>query len=312
MEVTLEDALARLAVLEQQNQQLTHQLQAAAAAAAQPAPAPAPAAPVVKPPKPDNYKGGKGVITWLAKLEQYFEAVNLANDAARITYAALLLEGPASTWWTNLREAARANAALAPLPATWADFRTALCDRFQPVTEARLARQQLRKLVQTRGLQSYINEFQDLALKVPGMDEETKMDSFCFGLRPDCRQYVRQQDPCTLKDAIRFALRYQATMVEDRAAERALGSHWRKQERQTDRRDAPTPMELGSAVVDTQQKRQSDRADRRVFRCYACGQPGHRQSECPNRRAQRPPRSNDNRPQLRHMREASDDSEEEN
>lgn len=301
MEVTLEQALARLAVLEQRNQELVQQLQAA-----QPAAAP------VKPPKPDNYKGGKGVHTWLAKLEQYFEAVNLFTDAARITYAALLLEGPASTWWTNLREAARANAALAPLPATWADFRTALCDRFQPVTEARLARQQLRKLVQTRGLQSYINEFQDLALKVPGMDEETKMDSFCFGLRPDCRQYVRQQDPHTLKDAIRSALRYQATMVEDRAAERALGSHWRKQERQTDRRDAPTPMELGSAVADAQQRRRSDRqdrADRRVYKCYACGQPGHRSFECPNRRTQR---RQDNHAQLRHMKEASDDSEEEN
>lgn len=314
MEATLEQALARLAVLEQENQQLTHRLQAAAAQPAQVALA---AAPSIKPPKPHNYKGGKGVTTWLDKVEQYFEAVNVSTDAARIAYAALLLEGPASTWWTNIRAGARTNAGV--VPTTWADFRTALCDRFQPVTEARLARQQLRKLAQTRGLQTYINEFQDLALKVPEMDEGTKMDSFCFGLRPDCRQYVRQQDPHTLKDAIRFALRFQATMVEDRAAERALGRHWNRQAHfgNQERRDGPTPMELGSAVANDgkrpyRQERSGDRQTRRVFKCYACGQPGHRQFECPNRKAQKPLRSSANRAQVRHMEEALTDSEEEN
>jgi len=320
MEATLEQALARLAVLEQENHQLQLELQAAAAAAAQPAPAPAPvASPTVKPPKPHNYKGGKGVATWLDKVEQYFEAVNLIADAARISFAALLLEGPASTWWSNLRAGARNNAGIV-LPTTWADFRTALCDRFQPVTEADLARQHMRKLAQTRGLQAYINDFQDLALKVPEMDERTKMDNFCFGLRPDCRQYVRQQRPHTLKDAITFALCFQATLVEDRAAERALGRHWNRQAHygNQERRDSPTPMELGSAVANNDQRprreeRSGDRQTRRVFKCYACGQPGHRQFECPNRKAQnRRLRSSTNRAQVRCMEETPTDSEEEN
>ena len=303
----LQQALERLALVEAQNQQLQQQLQAAQVQAAHQQAAPVishlPGA-TIKPPKPNAYKGGKGVILWLAKLEQYFDVMNAASDVVRIQYAGLLLEGPAATWWTNVRETARLG--LQAAPTTWAEFRTMLCNRFQPVTEEKLARQHLRKLAQNRTLQDYIDTFQDLVLKIPSMDEETKLDSFCFGLKPDCRLYVRQQDPHTLVDAIKCALRFQATIVEDRAAERAMGRKWQRnlawgQERHGS--GGPHPMELGNATVDMRNKqqvagqRQSFKQDNMVFKCYDCGQPGHKAFECPRRNKQhrnhqsRPPRS---------------------
>jgi Ty3 transposon capsid-like protein len=267
--------LQRLAALEASQQQLYAQANAARQNSATTYLA-------VKPPKPGPYDGGKGVILWLSKLEQFFEVTNLQTEAQKIQYAGLLLNGSAGTWWTALREAAQLGTM--QFPATWSAFRTALCDRFQPVSEKRLARQLMRRLTQDKmSISAYINTFQDLAMKLPDMDEETKMDSFCFGLRQNYRSFVRQQDPHTLADAVKDALRFHATMLEDAAADKVLGNRWRRTFSPRGASDAATPMELGAAK--TEPARQQGRPVRNSMKCFACKRAGHLVKDCKDQTA---------------------------
>lgn len=223
----------------------------------------------VKPPKPECYGGGKGVIVWLTRMEQYFEAAGVP-PASQVQFAALLLTGAACTWWANARQMARMG--LIALPAEWQQFRAALCERFQPVTQEDAARQRLRSLVQTKSLQGYINTFQDYALQIPTMDDRTKMDNFIFGLRPDCRTYVRHQRPASLADAIRWALQHHASAEEERLASRRwrAGGH-NSRDRGHDEDDA-APMEVGNVRGEDNNK---------VRTCWHCNQPGHVRARCP-------------------------------
>lgn len=257
--------------LQAQLQTANQQLQTAAAMLAQYQAAPGLPG-HVKPPKPEEYSGGKGVTIWLTRMEQYFEAASVP-PVAQVQYAGLLLTGAACTWWANARELARTG--LVQLPATWEAFRAALCERFQPVTQEDAARQKMRSLVQTKSLQGYINTFQDFALQIPSMDDRTKMDNFIFGLKPECRTYVRHQRPATLADAVRWSLQHQASAEEERLAARRY-----RPGGQRHRDDDAAPMEVGYARGE-----QGDGGNK-VRACWHCGQPGHVRARCPKLRKQ--------------------------
>jgi len=84
----------------------------------------------------------------------------------------------------------------------------ALRARFQPVTAARTAREQLDKLTQgSRGVNEYIAEFQRLRTQLPGMAEDDALHAFERGLRRELAVELRKQGITKRQEAIARAAR---------------------------------------------------------------------------------------------------------
>jgi hypothetical protein len=204
----------------------------AAAAAPAPAPAAAHAEPqsrfARKEPRAQDlreYDGAAG-----AKLDAWLDELALAgmlyelNARETVLFAASRLRGAALQWWLALGAGERAAIADA------ATLTAALRARFQPVTAARTAREQLDRLAQgSRGVNDYIADFQRLRTALPGMAEEDALYAFERGLRRELAVELRKQGVATLQEAIALVARVggllQATAAGGPHSERRSSVH---------------------------------------------------------------------------------------
>ena len=67
-----------------------------------------------------------------------------------------------------------------PVFRIWAQFRDAMVQRFEPVTEVEEARKQLRALRQTGRVPGYVQKFQELQYRLPGMTDEEVLPCLPF------------------------------------------------------------------------------------------------------------------------------------
>ena len=143
-----------------------------------------------------------------AKLDDWLQELALATDLYELNprealkFAASRLRAAALQWWLAL--SAPAKAAM-----TGADaLGQALRARFQPVTSARVAREQLLALQQgSRHVNDYIADFQRLHTQLPGMAEDDALHLFERGLRRDLAEKLRVQGVRDLQEAVAMAAR---------------------------------------------------------------------------------------------------------
>lgn len=206
-----------------------------------------------KPPKPDVFKGRKGVVTWFYTVEKYFDALHLYGDDARLEYVVTLLHGPAANWWHMLEEHSTRGGH--PLPTTWTDFKDAITTQFQPLAEERAARLKLERMSQTGTVHDYVDAFSNMVLLIPSMDEGTRLQFFEHGLKLGVKKWVRQQRPSTLLEAMSYAEEYDASDFQDRALDRALHRRFQTFPKIPSHCDGPTPMELNHATTNERKPR---------------------------------------------------------
>lgn len=150
-----------------------------------------------------EYDGAAG-----AKLDEWLQELSLATYLYRLntleasSFGVSRLRGAALQWW--LAMSVPQQEALTDPSALGAALRA----RFQPVTAARLAREQLDRLQQgSRPVNDYIADFQRLHTQLPSMAEEDALYAFERGLRRELAERLRVQGVNNLPEAIALAAR---------------------------------------------------------------------------------------------------------
>jgi hypothetical protein len=137
-----------------------------------------------------EYNGASGdkLDAWLAELRRCARYYSLSGGEA-VEFAAARLRDAADLWWTTLDS--KAQAAISSVDT----LATALRGRFQPVTTARKAREQLHSLRQgSRHIDEYIAEFAKLHAQVPDMAEPDARAQFVRGLQQDLANKLEELD----------------------------------------------------------------------------------------------------------------------
>lgn len=227
----------------------------------------------IKPPMPAKFLGVRDptvVENWIGDVDQYFEFTNLPEEK-RLGFALLLLDDKAKVWWRRYSDM--------DAPTGWEGLKQAIKDYFIPSGAQDLARGKLANLKQTRSVQHYIEEFQELRMICGDVSEPEAKDRFKRGLHLEIQEHVAIHRPDTVARAMELALNYE----DARSSVRTPKQAWK----QTSYR-GPEPMELDVAAVQSGQgssKRPKGKKKANQTKgprqCWACGEEDHLVMECP-------------------------------
>ena len=155
---------------------------------------------------PPRYNGARkpGARVWLQQMERYMRLMHY-DPMNRLDIVAMRIEGAASSWVNATLQAIQLG--WRPYFADWEDFCAAMIAAFEPITETEEARKQLRALKQTGRVAGYIQRFQELQCRLPGMNEEEAFSTFLAGLNPHLQEHVGAHVQGDLEAAKAMALR---------------------------------------------------------------------------------------------------------
>jgi hypothetical protein len=170
-------------------------------------------------PAPPAYDGSAAQLDgWLNELQRQFRYYEYASDAQKLHLATAFLSGAAHDWHTHL----------AAQPTSWAAFVAGLRQRFQPVTSAQTARNELDALRQGNSpVNDFIAAFRRLLVLVPDMSEADRLHRFLHGLRPGIAAHLRVHGINRMDAAIEMAARIGALGEQTQSAPSsgATGAH---------------------------------------------------------------------------------------
>ncbi|KAE8663644.1 hypothetical protein F3Y22_tig00112925pilonHSYRG00094 [Hibiscus syriacus] len=237
--------------------------------------------PRVECPNPQGFNGtrdAKEVENYLWRVEQYFEGIDLNDEAAKVKTAALYLSDTAMLWWRRKHTDIERGACRLD---TWDEFKKELKKYFYPENVVYEARKKLRELKQRGIIRDYVKEFTTLMLQIPNMSEDDLLFYFIDGLQGWAKQEIHRRDIRMVDEAIAIAeslIDFQpyshtnATKNKDKYPAKCGGErrennqgnrdrdHRRPQAKEGDRDRRPHPMsnypKLGSlsAIVDRQDR----------------------------------------------------------
>ncbi|KAI4334653.1 hypothetical protein L6164_013371 [Bauhinia variegata] len=124
----------------------------------------------LKVPKPAIYNGTRNatiVKNFLFGLEQYFEAMGVVDDLARISNALTFFRDAAQLWWQ--RKHAERERGICVIN-TWEQFKAELRKHFVPHNANTKARGKLRRFRQSGSISDYIKEFTTIMLEIEDKD----------------------------------------------------------------------------------------------------------------------------------------------
>ena len=153
-----------------------------------------------------SFKGevGFNVDNWLRHLKRHFEYFagtgSFPDDASRIAYAVMYLDGSAMDWWES--EPSKEGIT------TWEIFVERLHTRYRPMQAAVVARTRLMSLKQTKTVSAYAHLFQRELTPISDMSVADQIFFFRNGLKKEISQRVLEKDPKTLHEAMEMAVMF--------------------------------------------------------------------------------------------------------
>ncbi|KAJ7947141.1 Retrotransposon protein, putative, Ty3-gypsy subclass [Quillaja saponaria] len=137
-------------------------------------------------------RDAKELENFLFDMEQYFRAVRMDSEEAKVTTATMYLAGDAKLWWRTKYVDIQDGRCVID---TWEDLRRELKAQFFPENVEYIARRNLRELKQTGTIREYVKRFAGLMLDIRDMSEKDKMFYFLEGLKPWARAELQRQRP---------------------------------------------------------------------------------------------------------------------
>lgn len=160
--------------------------------------------------EPAFYDGTRDALLidgWIRSVERY-TSFNSWTPERSCLFATTLLRDRADAWFRTIELTDEA-------PTTWLEFKRLLIEFFRPDNSIRIARDKMAVLTQTNDVVTYINQFMDIKLAIPGMTDEEGCDKFIRGLSSkQMRSHIRQYEANTLKEAIHAALAFDSAQQE--------------------------------------------------------------------------------------------------
>ena len=149
----------------------------------------------LKPPKPEYFEG-KNVDTFLFGLEKIFAFHNISNEN-KVQLAVTYFRGSALRWYRYI-ESQISNAVVIN---DWKLFTGMLKKHFESANTETAIRNKLNSLQQLGTVSKYNDLFNSLIIELLEIDEKTKLDMYCRGLKSNIQLQVMLKAPKSLEDA---------------------------------------------------------------------------------------------------------------
>ena len=142
-------------------------------------------------PKLKSFGGSRNareVDNFLWGLDQYFGAVGITEDDAKIRTATLYLTDTAMLWWRRRRGDVEKGTCTIT---TFDDFTKELQRQFYLENAEDEARARLRRLKHSESIREYIKDFTNLVLEIPDLPDKDALFNFMDGLLPWAKTELR-------------------------------------------------------------------------------------------------------------------------
>ena len=234
---------------------------------------------------PPRYSGKRqpGARVWLTQMERYMRLMRYA-PTDWLDVVAMRVEGAASSWVNAaLQDVATGRR---PVFRTWAQFKDAMVQRFEPVTEGEEVQKQLRELRQTGRVAGYVQKFQELKYRLPGITDEEAFHAFLSGLQPHLQEHVGAHVQGDLEAAIVMAQRLEVYRGGDGAKTNGQGPKEKQNQKkgvmaQVEESSSGGTVQVVQVVKRPQQKKgkggsgnggkKTKRGGRKRVQCHNCG-----------------------------------------
>lgn len=156
-------------------------------------------------PKPKSFGGSRNaceVDNFLLGLDQYFGAVGITEDDAKIRTVTLYLTDTDMLWWRRRRGDVKKGECTI---ITFDDFTKELKRQFYPENAEDEARARLRRLKHSGSIHDYIKDFANLVLEIPDLPDKDALFNFMDGLQPWAKTELRRRGVQDLATAIAVA-----------------------------------------------------------------------------------------------------------
>ena len=249
----------------------------------------------VKPKDPPMFRGrvDDDVVTWTAKVQDFFHLADV-SDVQQVAYAATLLQDAASDWWHSLL---KTRGGLRPR--NFVEFADLLGRRFGSTTRVDRARAELQKIRQgqSESVRAYSTRFEALLGKLPSWDADWAKTQFIWGLHGRVAELVTIASPADLSSAIRKAEQVEMARsfaYSGGAQQQPRNTGWRGRGRGSRGRFAaaqvdPQPQASTQQIAIGPQFHTANPTDGRgrgrfvANQCRKCGGFGHWAFQCPSR-----------------------------
>lgn len=228
---------------------------------------------------------GDSLLDWIVSVEEVITFKDVPADR-QVALVATRFRGHAASWWQQMK-VTRTRGGKDPIR-SWEKLKKKLRATFLLHNYDRTMYNKLQNLKQgSRSVDEYAEEFYLLLTRNDIYDSEIQIVSrFIGALRAQLQNSMLQFDPTTMAEAHRRAASFEqqqrsstwssstsrARVTDQPSSQTGLGA--RDGTDSTPAASRPSPRE------DEQGLRRSTRPN--ALRCFACGEPGHRQTACPN------------------------------
>ncbi|KAG7552856.1 Reverse transcriptase domain [Arabidopsis thaliana x Arabidopsis arenosa] len=219
------------------------------------------------------------LLDWISSVEEIMAFKQVPDDMC-VPLLASRFKGRASAWWQQVKEQ-RTRAGKSRI-VTWEKLKRQLRKAFLPYNYSRTLYTRLQNLRQgTKTVDEYASEFLSLIVRNSLTEtEEQTVSRFIGGLKQQIQNSLLQFDPTSVSEAhqravlIEHGSRSQSTPWNPSRAR--FGSTTETGAAKSQAIDQLKLQEVGDSNNNSGQLRTQG------FKCFKCGEIGHRQSSCPN------------------------------